>query len=71
MKTQFVKNRLKELEKDPSWLAAQCGVSPVTMKQNYLRGICPPKSVLKLMAQALNCSVSELIHEEEAKAKAC
>jgi hypothetical protein len=68
MKAQFVKRRLVELGKDADWLAGQCEVSPVTMKQHFLKGVRPSAPVLKLMAQALKCSVSDLLLEEEARA---
>lgn len=65
MKTRFVKEKLKELGKDPEWLAAKCGVSPITMKTNILRGIKPRLPTLMLMAQALKCSVKDLVYEDE------
>lgn len=70
MKTRFIREQLEHLGKTPEWLAEQCGVSPVTMKGSYLRGITPSKPILMLMAQALGCTPVDLIHEEEAEGTA-
>jgi hypothetical protein len=67
MKAQFVKDRLKALNKDETWLAGECGVRPRTMTNLYMRGTKPSLSVLKLMALALKCSVEDLVYEEAAK----
>lgn len=64
MKARYVSERLAAIGKDVAWLAAQCGVKVGTMRNSYLRGTRPSTAVLKLMAQALECSVSDLVYEE-------
>lgn len=65
MKTQFIKNRLEEMNKDSDWLAEQCGVAPVTMKQNYLRGMTPQRPVALLMKSVLGCEYEDFLYPEE------
>lgn len=52
------------------WLASQCGIDVNSLK-SILAGRKPSRPVIKLMAQALNCSESDLdtdlAHEGEAK----
>lgn len=67
MKTRFIKERLQEIGKTPEWLAEQAGVSPVSMKASILRGVQPRKPTLMLMAQALGCTLADLVHEDETK----
>jgi hypothetical protein len=65
MRTQWIKNRLTELSQTPEWLAQRCGVSPFTMKHRFLAGVVPRKPVLMLMAEALQCSIQDLLHAEQ------
>lgn len=64
MRRQFIKERLQEMGKDAAWLAVECAVSVATI-ESCLIGRIPAKPVLKLMAQALRCAVSDLLHEED------
>jgi hypothetical protein len=68
MKATFVKKRLEEMKRDAEWLADQCGVAPVTMRQNYLRGITPQKPVAINIKRLLKCRYSDFLHEEEMEA---
>jgi len=68
MKTTFLRKRLEEMEKDSDWLADQVGVAPVTMRQNYLRGITPQKPVAMNIRRALKCKYSDFLHDEEMEA---
>lgn len=65
MKVSFLKKRLEELNKDSDWLADQCGVSRVTMRQNYLRGITPQKPVAIHMKNTLGCKYEDFLYPEE------
>jgi hypothetical protein len=65
MKTKFIWQRLEQLHQTPEWLAERCGLSESTMKRNVLRGVVPSKAALMLMAQALKCKLTDLLHEDE------
>lgn len=68
MKVSFLRQKLAELGKDHEWLAHQCGVAPVTMKQNYLRGIMPIKPVALNIRSTLSCSFADFLYPEEMEA---
>lgn len=65
MKTVYVKRRLEEMNKSSDWLADECGVARVTMRQNYLRGITPQKPVAINIRRLLSCRFGDFLHEEE------
>lgn len=53
------------MQKDGDWLAGAVGVSPVTMRQHFMRGVTPSRPTLLLMAHVLGCQLSDLVYEEE------
>lgn len=65
MKANYVRQRLDEMGKDSDWLADQVGVAPVTMRQNYLRGITPQKPVALMLKKVLNCEFKDFLYDEE------
>lgn len=72
MSWKFAKAReLKQKHgRKTDWLARECGVETKSMR-NMLRGSAnPSRSVLLLMAQALECSVDDLSAEEPQTKKA-
>lgn len=63
-------NTLLEREgRTVKWLAEKCGVKPHTISLYKSGTRNPSKAVLKLMAQALNCTEAELLSEVRSGAK--
>ncbi len=65
MKVSYVRRRLDEIGKDPDWLADQSGVSSITMKQNYMRGMTPKKPVAINFKRLLQCNFADFLHHDE------
>jgi hypothetical protein len=65
MKTKYLRQRIEDLGLTPDKFADLVGVKPVTMRQNYLRGICPNKSVALLMKDTLKCDYDDFLYPDE------
>lgn len=67
MKVENVKSRLEKIGHDYDWLAYNVGIKTNTLRNQYMRGITPSRSVALLMLHVLGVDPKEIFKDEEIK----